>query len=215
MEPSYWLAAWDEERTAFHSDAVHPALPKHEESFLGGGAHHVLVPLCGKSVDLAWMAARGHQVVGVELAEKAIVAFHAREHRGPTVTEAEGFRAYRSPGLMVLQGDVFALTPEIAGPIDRVWDRAALVALTPEQRVKYVEVLRTLLLPGAVVLLETFDYDQAQKPGPPHAVTEDEVRTLWAGAKVERLDQHDATEEVRPRGWNLDRFVVSLWRIEL
>ena len=175
----------------------------------------MLVPLCGKTVDLAWLAARGHQVVGVEIAEKAIAAFHAREHRGPTVTEAEGFRMYRSPGLTLLQGDVFALTPEIAGPIDRVWDRAALVALDPEQRVRYVEVLRTLLLPGAVVLLETFDYDQARKPGPPHAVPEAEVRTLWAGAKVERLGEHDATEEARTRGWDLDRFMVSTWRIEL
>ncbi|MDP2307312.1 MAG: thiopurine S-methyltransferase [Pseudomonadota bacterium] len=219
MDPAYWLTAWDEGRTAFHSEAVHPSLPMFEETFLGGGAHRVLVPLCGKTVDLAWMIARGHDVVGVELSEKALVALHERDARAPTVTDAGPFRAFRSPGLTLLQGDVFGLTPEIlvgiGGAIDRVWDRAALVALDPERRARYVATLRTLLAPGAVVLLETFDYEQARKPGPPHAVPEAEVRALWAGARVERLAEHDAIEEVRPRGWNLDRFQVTTWRIQV
>ena len=29
----------------------------------------VLVPLCGKSLDLVWLAEQGHAVIGVELAE--------------------------------------------------------------------------------------------------------------------------------------------------
>lgn len=223
MDPAYWLTAWDEGRTAFHSEVVHPSLLSHEGAFLGGGPHRVLVPLCGKTVDLGWLAARGHDVVGVELSEKAIVALHEREARVPTVTEAGPFRAFRSPGLTVLQGDVLALTPAIlalvGGPIDRVWDRAALVALDPPRRVRYVAMLRALLASpgdeGAVVLLETFDYEQARKPGPPHAVPEAEVRSLWAGAGVERLAEHDAIDEVRPRGWNLEHFMVATWRIDV
>lgn len=229
MDPMFWLNAWDEGRTAFHSEVVHPALRTHVDTFLGGGAHRVLVPLCGKTVDLAWMVAQGHEVVGVELAEKAIVALHEREEREPTITEVGPFRAWRSPGLTILQGDVLALTPAIldavGGPVDRVWDRAALVALDPERRVQYVATVRALLGPGAVVLLETFDYEQARKPGPPHAVPEDEVRSLWGPAapgaavpgapRIERLGEHDAIEEVRPRGWNLEHFLVTTWRIEV
>lgn len=215
MNPEYWLAAWDEGRTGFHGDVVHPTLPTWQEMFLGGGPHHVLVPLCGKTLDLAWMAALGHDVVGVELAQKAIVALHEREGRAPAVSERGAFHAWSSPGLTILAGDVFDLTPAVAGPIDRVWDRAALVALDPERRVRYVALLRTLLEPGAIVLLETFDYEQAQKPGPPHAVPEAEVRALWAGAQVDRLAERDAAEDVRPRGWNVDRFLVTTWRIEL
>ncbi|MES2638479.1 MAG: thiopurine S-methyltransferase [Myxococcota bacterium] len=222
MDPKYWLTAWEEGRTAFHSESVHPSLTTYQGSFLGGGAHRVLVPLCGKTVDLAWMISRGHEVVGIELSEKAIVALHEREGREPTVTDVGPFRAWRSQGLTVLQGDVFALTPAvldtIGGPVDRVWDRAALVALDPERRARYVTMLRTLLAPGAVVLLETFDYEQARKPGPPHAVPEAEVRALWgppgaAGPTVERLAEHDAIEEVRPRGWDLEHFMVATWRI--
>jgi len=215
MDPSYWLTAWDEGRTAFHAEAVHPGLLAHGAAFLAGGPHRVLVPLCGKTVDLAWMTAQGHDVVGVELAEKAIVALHAREGRAPTISDRGPYRAWESPRTTILQGDVLALTPALAGPIDRVWDRAALVALDPERRARYVAVARTLLAPGAVVLLETFTYEQAKKPGPPHCVSEDEVRSLWAGARIERLSEVDAIEQMRPRGWDLDRFLVSLWRIEV
>ncbi|MDP2317026.1 MAG: methyltransferase domain-containing protein [Pseudomonadota bacterium] len=215
MDPKFWLTAWEEGRTAFHSDAVHPALPLHEARFLGGGPHRVLVPLCGKTLDLAWLTARGHEVVGVELSEKAIVALHEREGRAPTVAPAGPFRAWQSPGLTVLEGDVFALTPDLAGAVDRVWDRAALVALDPERRARYVAMLRALVAPGTIVMLEAFDYDQARRAGPPHAVPEAEVRALWAGARVERLDERDGTEEMRARGWEIERFLVTTWWIEL
>jgi hypothetical protein len=32
---------------------------------------------------------------------------------------------------------------------------------------------------------------------------------------VERLSEVDAIEQMRPRGWDLERFLVSLWRIEV
>jgi hypothetical protein len=44
----------------------------------GGGAcghehgHRVWVPLCGKSVDVTWLAVSGHRVLGVELSGVAI-----------------------------------------------------------------------------------------------------------------------------------------------
>ena len=65
-----WLARWGEGRTRFHLDQVHPALMR----FIGqvpSGAR-ILVPLCGKSLDLGWLKDQGYNVVGVELAELAV-----------------------------------------------------------------------------------------------------------------------------------------------
>lgn len=214
MDPNFWLAAWDEGRTNFHKDEVHPDLRAFADGFLGEG-NRVLVPLCGKTLDLGWLTARGHEVVGVELAEKALAALHAREGIPPEIAPLGPFRAWRTPGRTVLQGDVFALEPGLVGTFDRVWDRAALIALDPPRRARYVETLRTVLRPGAVVLLVTMDYAQERKAGPPHAVPEAEVRALWAGARVEKLAEHDILAEARGRGWDLDRLVEEVWRITL
>ncbi len=214
MDPKFWLEAWDAGRTGFHKDEVHPSLRRFAPRFLDG-THRVLVPLCGKTLDLAWLVDQGHEVVGVELADKAVRALHAREGSTPTIAPLGPFQAFSTPGRTVLQGDVFALSPALVGTFDRVWDRAALIALDPAQRARYVATLRTVLRPGAVVLLVTMDYDQAKKPGPPQAVPEDEVRRLWAGARIERLEEADILHEARERGWNLDRLVETVWRVEL
>ena len=63
-------------------------------------------------------------------------------------------------------------------------------------RVQYTEHLNALLAPGCLGLLITLDYDQAQKAGPPFAVTDEEVRLLlglhWA---LERIEEQDILAE--------------------
>lgn len=214
MDPKFWLDAWDVGRTNFHKPEVNPDLVAFAGAFLGAG-NRVLVPLCGKTLDLAWLTARGHEVVGVELAEKAVAALHADEGAAPTIAPLGPFQAWRTPGRTILQGDVFGLDPALVGTFDRVWDRAALIALDPPRRARYVETLRRVLRPGAVVLLVTMDYDQAKRAGPPHAVPESEVRALWAGATIERLAERDILDEAKERGWPLDRLVEVVWRVTL
>jgi thiopurine S-methyltransferase len=214
MNPEFWLEAWAAGRTNFHRDAVNDFLVRFAGDFLGE-RNRVLVPLCGMTHDLSWLRERGHDVVGVELAEQAVRALHDREQVTATIARQGPFIAYTTPGRTVLQGDVFDLDPAVVGTFDRVWDRAALIALDPERRVRYVAALRRVLAPGAVVLLVTMDYDASKKAGPPHAVPEAEVRALWAGARVEALAEDDILPEARGRGWNLDRLVEAAWRIEL
>ena len=153
-----------------------------------------MVPLCGKSVDVHWLAQR-YDTVGVELCELAVRAFHEASDRAVTPEEDGAFQAWRSEGLTMLQGDVFELQPRHVEGVDRVWDRAALVALTPDQRSRYVGTLRELLPAGTSILLNALVYDDAVMDGPPHAVGEDEVRTLYAGARVEILDREDQLDE--------------------
>ena len=90
-------------------------------------------------------------------------------------------------------GDFFHTTVDVLGTFDGVYDRAALIALPPEMRSRYVAHLRSLVRPGGRVLLVTLDFDAAG--GPPFSVTEEEVRTLYAGAHVSLLERVDVTDD--------------------
>lgn len=191
MEHGFWLEAWKQGRIGFHRSQVNEDLLRHQERFLDGGPHRVLVPLCGKTLDLGWLADRGHQVVGVELSELAVQAFFSESGRPFETRPAGSCVRYESGDLTVLQGDLFDVQPGDVGPIDRIWDRASMIALPPEMRDRYVAHLRTLAGPGARILLSTLSYDQAVMSGPPFSVSEEEVRARYTDAQVERLDQQD------------------------
>ena len=141
----------------------------------------VLVPLCGKTLDLAWLVAQGQPVLGVELSPIAVEALFCEQGLVPEVTDESPFRRYRSGALEVLCGDFFDLTQAHLGAVDAVYDRASLIALPPETRRGYAAHLMGLLSPETRILLITLDYDQAQMAGPPFAVAAGEVRDLFGG----------------------------------
>ncbi|MCA9718169.1 MAG: methyltransferase domain-containing protein [Myxococcales bacterium] len=190
-----WRSRWEEGRIAFHSDEVHGDLRRWEARFLSGAQppRRVLVPLCGKSRDLDWLARRGHDVVGVEFVEQAVIALFEESGRAPVRDELGGVSRWRDGALTVLQGDFFALAelPGL-GVFDCVWDRAALVAVEPARRDAYVAVVLGLLRPGGRVLLNAFEYDQTRRSGPPWSVPDEEVRARFASRGVERLARVDA-----------------------
>ena len=68
-----WLLRWHEDRIGWHEASGNAALAKYWPAV----AEHsrVLVPLCGKSPDLLWLASQGYEVTGIELSEIAIRAF--------------------------------------------------------------------------------------------------------------------------------------------
>ena len=79
-----WLARWRDGRIAFHEG--HPnVLLEHHIARLAG-CRRVLVPLCGKAEDLAYLAAQGHAVLGVELAEQAIREFFEAHGLAPSIS---------------------------------------------------------------------------------------------------------------------------------
>jgi thiopurine S-methyltransferase len=194
-----WLARWREGRIAFHEGRPNELLEPHVERL--AGCRRVLVPLCGKAVDLAFLAARGHEVIGIELAEQAVRTFFDEQGLVPTIAPRGPFAAWtaRLTGaggtLTLLVGDFFAATPELLGPIDAIYDRAALIALPPDLRPRYAATLRGLLPAGGPAIAITLEYDQSAMAGPPFAVLEAELRALYAGADIELLAERDAPED--------------------
>lgn len=187
-----WLDRWDKGRTGWHEVDGNAGLREHWKQSSG----RVLVPLCGKSPDLAWLASRGHQVFGVELAEKAVVEFF--EEQGLDYDKVEDgplvrFDA-RETSITIYCGDYFRLAAE---PFDALYDRGALVAVDPSVRERYVEHTQSLLVPGSARLIITLEYDQSVTPGPPFSVNPGEMRAFWPD--LTRVAAHDDIDNCPPK----------------
>jgi thiopurine S-methyltransferase len=192
MQPDFWLERWQRNEIGFHQPAPHRALARHWASLGLPRSSRVLVPLAGKSSDMLWLAAAGHHVVGIELAELAVRAFFDENALAPKITEHGALRCFSVEGLDLWCGDVFAIGTTEVGRVAAVFDRAALVALPPELRQRYVAHLDAITPPGTRTLLITMEYSQTEMPGPPHAVLEDEVRVLYRTHAIELLERDDA-----------------------
>ncbi|AKU96028.1 Thiopurine S-methyltransferase [Labilithrix luteola] len=192
MDPDFWKARWAEGRIGFHEGHANALFARHADAF--AGKSRILVPLCGKSEDMAYLASRGHEVCGIELVEDAVRAFFQEHSIEPSVRKTDHATVYEAQGITIFAGDVFSVTREDVGAVDALYDRAALVALPAELRKKYVAHVRSLLPQGALGMLVAFEYPQERMPGPPFSVDEKEVRSLYAGAQVELLEEAAANE---------------------
>jgi thiopurine S-methyltransferase len=182
-----WVARWRDRRIAFHEGHPNALLERHRARL--AGCRRVLVPLCGKAEDIAFLAAHGHEVVGIELVEQAVREFFADHALTPSIAQRGPFVAYTAPSITLLAGDFFTATTELVGPVEALYDRAALVALPAELRPRYVQHLRALLPATAPGLIITLEYEQSRAAGPPFAVLEPELRALYTGRSLELLEE--------------------------
>ncbi|MET1081265.1 MAG: thiopurine S-methyltransferase [Pseudomonas sp.] len=189
MDEAFWQARWSRDQIGFHLPEVNPYLRRHWQGLALAPAGRVLVPLCGKTLDLAWLAAQGHRVVGVELAQKAVEAFFQEQGLLPEVAEEGAFVRYRVGTLELWCGDFFALQAHQLADCVALYDRAALIALPAAMRLAYAEHLARILPAGVRGLLITLDYDQARLEGPPFAVSDAEARERFAALGALQLLQ--------------------------
>lgn len=207
MEPSFWHERWASGQTAFHLGAAHPLLVEYD-GLLGAGSR-VLVPLCGKAEDLAWLAAHGHSVVGVELSELAVRAFFDEHELSASESVRGPFKRFVASEIEILCGDFFALerehTRDAQGrAVNALYDRAALIALPETMRKRYAKHTIDLLPRAAGGLLITLEYSGPNASGPPFSVTAQEVRALYEPRvevrELKRSDILDSEPRFRERG---------------
>lgn len=178
MEPDFWHARWQGKQIAFHEGKANAFLVKHFSRLPAGPGARVFVPLCGKTRDIAWLLGQGLKVAGAELSRIAVEELFAELDVVPQISADGPLTRFSAPGLDILQGDIFALTRDALGPVDAVWDRAALVALPKDMRARYAPHL-VALTEGAPQLLVCFEYDQSLVAGPPFSVPPEETRALY------------------------------------
>jgi thiopurine S-methyltransferase len=218
MEPDFWEQRWAKGEIGFHSPKANEDLVELGAAWLGDGRRTVLVPLCGKSLDLHHLSEQGHEVIGVELIETALEGFFAdagwepkKEVLGPFIA----WRCAERPNLLLLQGNIFDLSEiaDLMEKVDRVWDRASLVALDAPRRAAYAELLGRLLHAEVELLLNVFDHGPDQGQGPPHSVCTAELDELFPGVRRELAKEREVSPSpgmaargvgsVRSRTWRL------------
>lgn len=185
MEPDFWRARWTEGRIGFHEGRPNDHLAANAARL--GEKRRVLVPLCGKAEDLAFLASLGHDVVGVELVEDAVAAFFREHDTTPAVTEEGGLKRYTAHSITIFAGDFFATTPALLGPVNALYDRAAMIALPPVMRDRYVAHVRSLMPAGSPGLVVTLEYPEGAHQGPPFSVPVEVVHQGYAGLAIEQV----------------------------
>lgn len=223
MEKSFWTKRWSEGRIGFHLSEINPCLVRNWGTAVECGnprsGARVLVPLCGKSVDLLWLTQQGLDVVGVEFVESAAETF-AKENDLAVSRRVVGDAVCYSGrvGQQTLElwvADFFALSTHHFAACSHWYDRAALVALEPATRKRYVNQVMQLTTQDAIGLLVNFEHDMGS--GPPFSVPAAEVKELFSPHallnKVEETDILGAESRFRERGatfmlqqaWSLQR----------
>ncbi len=174
----------------------------------------MFVPLCGKSLDMLWLAGQGHPVLGVDISPIALHSFFQENDLTAHVRQTGSFEVWETQDITLLCGDFFALDRAALAAIGGVYDRASLIALPPALRRQYADHLMAILPPTAPVLLVTLEYPQEQMQGPPFCVEAAEVQALYSSAyTVELLFNCDALAENPRFQGQLTRLEEKIYRL--
>lgn len=187
----------------------------------------VFVPLCGKTVDMAYLVTMSAEVVGVEGIRAALEQF-ANEQPDLKVEDKgcqDKFDRFEGNKISLLRGDYYDLdSTKTNGKFGAIYDRASMVAIQPDLRKSYVEVLGKLIAPRGKILLIALERksksEEAIKKGPPFSIPEDTVRDIYEGLdwveSVDLLEQSDQLEkkpEDKERYPDLDQLLEVVYMI--
>lgn len=199
-----WLQAWrDSAICDFHQRKTNPLLMRFWNTLDLPPGSRIFVPLCGKSLDLLWLAAQGFEVIGIEISPLAVKAFF-HENRLPAQRARHGrLNLWRSGPISIYCGDIFSLQSGQLGHIDAVYDRAALTALPEALRVDYASHLQSLMSQDASMLLLTIEDSEAASPGMQTDGIDHEVSQLYAAGYAIELTHSESLHD------NLDQPELS------
>lgn len=209
MDANFWHAKWASQQIGFHESDTHPLLLKHWSDLNLDSSCRVFVPLCGKSLDMLWLRQRGHAIAGVELSAIALQAFFD-EQTLPVEHHRHGaLDLYRAAGYALFCGDIFALEADALGSFDAIYDRAALIALAPQQRRAYLQRLAALCTVGTRMLLITVAYDDPELRPPPFALSARDVSDLcgelWSCTTLSSAPAEVKGRPASETAWQLER----------
>jgi thiopurine S-methyltransferase len=191
MDASFWHQRWENNNIAWHESEANPLLVKYFAALSLAKGSRVFVPLCGKTLDIPWLLSQGYRVAGAELSKVAIEQLFKELGVEPQVSSAGDVDHYSATNIDIFVGEIFHLSRKVLGPVDAIYDRAALVALPEALRKRYTAHV-TAITDTAPQLLICYEYDQSQMEGPPFSVSNEEVERHYRDRyELTLLDSRD------------------------
>lgn len=197
MSNKQWKLAWKHDQIEFHQEQVNPLLQSYWPMLALPPQSTVFVPLCGKSLDMAWLLAQNHRIVGVEVSSIAVAAFFAANGLVPKQRHVGKLICWSCRHVEIYCGDFFDLTASMLQAVAAVYDRAALLAFSPQQRKRYVAYLQTILPQQVPILLLSTEYPDSAISGQPFTV-DAEIVALYAPAFHVELLHAEYGHETHP-----------------
>lgn len=174
MNKNFWQQRWETREIGFHLDEANDLLVKYIDALKLPKGSRIFLPLCGKTLDIRWLLQKGYRIAGSELVEIAIQQLFSELGVTPVITTMGKIKRYSAPDIDIYVGDIFELTADMLGPVDGIYDRAALVALPRDMRIRYTQHLMAITR-KAPQLVICFEYDERLHEGPPFSVAGAEV----------------------------------------
>lgn len=200
-----WQQCWRDNDIEFHQKTVNTALIRFWSALGLAPGDRIFVPLCGKSLDLLWLAAQGHSVIGVELSPIAVRALFKAGRMQPARRKLGKFTLWQSGRIDILCGDLFDLTASDLGNVAAVFDRASLTALPEDIRHAYLaQLLKIVPAACKILLLTTEEPEAGETEDQPFAIAE-EISSIYARtydidlSHVESLFEADADPLIKER----------------
>jgi thiopurine S-methyltransferase len=178
MSGKRWKQAWEDDQIDFHQSHTNPMLMAYLPRLALADNANVFVPLCGKSQDMAWMLSQNLRVTGIEISPIAVAAFFAANHLQPSQSRAGRLTRWHCDRVDIYCGDFFDLQRDALTDIAAVYDRAALLALGPVMRRRYVHHMSAIVPWQSPILLLTTEYPEAADADLPAAVAS-EILALY------------------------------------
>ena len=175
MDLDFWHQKWETNQIFFHQNQIHALLKKYFNHPPG----KIMVPLCGKSMDMLWLLQQGHEVIGVEISPIACEAFFKENN----LSYQKSGNLYQGKKISIWCEDFFKVPAKVWKGCTGLYDRAALIALPGPIRKIYAQHLAQRLHETCStfwqMLLICLEYPQDRMDGPPFSVSESEVGELF------------------------------------
>ncbi|MDX1612737.1 MAG: methyltransferase domain-containing protein [Candidatus Promineifilaceae bacterium] len=144
----------------------------------------MLVLGAGRGHDARLFARHGYEVTAVDFASEAVA--HMRRQDDP-----------RHP-VEIVQADFFELPPGWTDRFDYVLDYTSFVAIPPERRPAYAEVVARLLKPGGCYIILAFPIG-TRPGGPPYTVQPEFIIDLYRERGFDLVQRETPTDSVPGR----------------
>lgn len=221
MNDEFWHKCWKNNTIGFHQEAAHPFLESQFKPLLNIQneqpckltPQNIFVPLCGKSLDMWWLANYG-KVIGTDLSRIACRDFFLEQKISPKTEELGQFTRYSANQISLYHGDVFLLSPAQLPNFKWIYDRAAIIAMPPESQKAYVDKLTSFMQPDTKIFLLSLEFPQSELSGPPFSTSTKQITALFDGYNCEKIIEHELkNKQFAQRRFEVSRLIETLYII--